>query len=190
VGWLVGLTLIVMVMLITQASHSKLIFLANDQMFDNEYNRGDIAHPECYENSRNKEHGMILSAVLSSDKVSSERIEVFVPVFPNEASRLEELCGVAVYPDSLSNSEKRMINRTHKLKCLDQYHQFYLNDTLVPKNIIKYQHPNQDENGIKAFISTNGLENGKHILKVEKIKKEGEPHRTMQIPFFYFGNSN
>ena len=183
--WIISFTLVLSIIVIVQVRDSKLLLLTSKDNFYRTYDRTDRMLPENYLNTRKPEHGRVLSAVLDSDVISGEVMKVFVPVFSNEDAKMEQFCGKFNNPDNLKGDEKRRANREFYSECLKKYHQFYLNDKLIEVDISKYTHENKNEEGMLAYIKTEGLQEGLNVLRIEKLKKQNEVYRTMNLPFYF-----
>ena len=184
-AWLGGITLICMVLFFFQVLDSKLIYLTNSDFFYSTFERSDRIMHENYENTRRKDSGRILSAVLESDRITGSSMKVFIPVFSNEEDKMDALCGTYVDTENEEKKIRKEKERAFHLDCLNKYHAFYLNDSLVTADIIRYTHPNKGENGIQASLKTNILKEGLNVLRIEKMQDEQTVFRTMAIPFWF-----
>lgn len=172
-------------------SGSSVLYLMNKSPLYSQYERTDRTYPEVYENLRGPDDGMIMTAVIESEQVNGDFLKVFVPIFDNEKTVLDSLCGNWAPNVQLSRTENRKKSRQFWLDCYSKYHQFYINDHLLQVELVKHTHHNKGEKGVLTFISTRDFKLGKNILRVEKIRAEnGKVYRTMNIPFWYAAKVN
>ena len=151
-----------------------------------DYERTDRLLPNCYETNLLSEDDIILSAVIEREQISGPLMKVFVPIFPNEEKKIDEVCGIYEAPDSLERAERHQLSRTFYLDCYQQYHQFYVNDSLYQADILKFEHPHRSTDGIITYLPTDHFNKGKNMLTVKKVHPDSTlVYRTMNVPFWF-----
>ncbi len=150
-----------------------------------DFNRPDKVIPAHYANLRSEEEGRILSAILESDKITGEQFELFVPRFFNERKLYKTCIDELDTSNNISKEEERRLKYQQRLKCYKQYHHFTINGVPVqPLSILVMNHPNRGESGIQVQFSTQNLQKGENIIRIEKRHLEtNELFRKIAIPF-------
>ena len=167
-------------------SGSSVIFLNKKDIMYDKYARTDRTYPDVYENLRTPEDGRILSATIESEQVTGEFLRVFVPVFKGEEAVIDRVCGSFEKDEKLSKEENRQKSRQFWVDCYTQYHRFFINDSLYQVDLVKHNHRNKNENGVLSYIPTSGFQEGKNVLRVEKVGgSPGQVYRTMNITFWF-----
>ncbi len=156
---------------------------------DNFFVHGDnklAARPNLYED-KIAEDDIVISALIPSLKVESPYLEVFVPSFRRERAAREELCGSYQEDESLSEKENAARKDSFNLACMQQFHQFYIDDSLVQAlDFLQYRRLEGRQKGIMATLDLQSLSSGKHLLIIKKkyFDEDGSPRR-LNIPFIY-----
>lgn len=162
----------------------RFISFMRPELLYEHFERDDRLIPEQYANLR-KDNRRLLSLELESDIISGELMRIFVPILSSESNQMTGLCGEPV----TTGTEKERIQqkREHTMKCYQQMHRFYVNDSLYRSpDMIKYEHPNQEEAGILVYLPTANFKLGKNLLRVEKIGPDPEEvFRQMQAVFWW-----
>lgn len=158
-------------------------FVRPDALYGH-FDRSDRLVPEHYANLRSDDR-RLLSLELESDKITGETMRVFIPILGSESSNIQGLCGEL--PDQGTREALTDKRRAYYSDCYREMHRFYINDRpYTDVDMIKFEHPNQTEPGILAYFSTERFQNGKNVLRVEKIAPEPEAvYRQMQAVFWY-----
>src|SRR6056297_39894 len=140
---------------------------------------------EFYYSTNNGESKFLLTPEIQTDFVESKAIQLFIPIFDNEISILEDVCGLNINRDfkKPKAAERNQIRESY-LKCYTETHRILLNENPVEVQFLKTDHPITDQFGIKTFIDLSGLQNGNHTITI--FKKLGqEEEKAWKIPFYY-----
>lgn len=167
-----------------QMVRSNLYLLDNAYNLHDKYARTEKLIPEHYEVNLDGTT-KLFSAVIPNEKISDDLLKVFVPVFINENTNLDSLCGEWKNDDLLDKRENKQKKRERWVYCNQQYHQFYVNDSLYVAELVSADHPNNGERGVLTYLPTKNFKAGKNILRIEKVKKDGGVYRTINIPFWF-----
>lgn len=146
------------------------------------FDRNDRLVPEHYANLR-KGDRRLLSLELESDVAKGEFLRVFVPMLAAENKVVETVCGEPVLTDK--EPEKKEQERKFYLDCYRQLHRFYVNDSLYTSpDLVKYEHPNQGEDGVLVYLPTQNFKTGQNLLRIEKMGRDSA-ERRMQAVFWF-----
>jgi len=170
-----------------QIANSNLGLLINENRLFRQYERTDRAIENHYETNLNGSE-RLFSALIPSENVKGDLLKVFVPIFYNEELVMNDLCGEWQEEESLSEDENRANRREHWINCVNQYHQFYVNDSLYNVQLSRFVHPNKGEDGVLTFLSTKHFLFGKNMLRIEKIKADSSVYRTINVQFWFSEN--
>jgi hypothetical protein len=143
---------------------------------------------EFYYSTNNSENKFLLTPEIQTDLVESKAIQLFIPIFDNEISKLEEICELNPNGDfkKPSTAERNKIRESY-LNCYTEMHQIALNENPIEVQFLKTDHPITDQFGIKTFIDLSALQSGNHTITV--FKKLGEKkEKSWEIPFYYAPN--
>ena len=62
----------------------------------------------------------------------------------------------------------------------------YINDVLLKDlEFSSYAHPNKDETGIIAYISSMGFKKGKNVMRIERTTIKSKKTTEIVIPFWF-----
>lgn len=144
----------------------------------------NISMGSNYENTISDKR--ILRPIIQSETITSNHIKLFIPWFQREAVTKEKVCGISSPPDTLSQTEKRRFKNRFENNCMSEYYKISINDEIKSGlAFTKHYHPHHEEKGFQTFIALDSLENGRHLLKIEKpyANEEGE-NAAQYIPFY------
>lgn len=143
---------------------------------------------EFYYGTNNLEHKFLLTPEIQTDLISSKAIEVFIPIFDHEISKLEEICGLKT--DSKfkkpSDEERNKVRQAY-LNCYSETHCIVLDEKQAEVTFLKTDHPITDQFGIKAFVDLSSIKSGDHTITIIK-KMEENKEKSWTIPFYYAPN--
>jgi hypothetical protein len=179
-----GLFFAISIIAFSQMINSNLPLMSTPTTLVEQFSRTDRMKTNHYESNLDGSQ-KLLSAVIPSEKINDNLLKVFVPVFFNEGIMMDSLCGEWQKDEKLNNDKNLLKRRMHWLNCAHQYHQFYVNDNLYTSELMRFDHPNQGENGVLTYLPTEKFKLGKNILRIEKVKKDGSVYRTIRIPFWF-----
>lgn len=185
-GYVFGFMILVGVAFIIRYGGRTLIAFTRPEILYETYDRSDRLVPAHYATLRDPDQ-RLFSLELESDRITDDFLRVFVPVLEWESEARDSLCGVFTPSDDLSRQERRAAIRSFSTDCYQRRHSFYVNDSLYHSpDLVKYEHPNQGEDGILVYLPTAGFQVGKNVLRVEKNGGvPGSTMRTMQAVFWY-----
>lgn len=164
--------------------HRFISFVRTDMLYDH-YDRSDRLIPEQYASLRTGQR-RLLSIELESDVVQEPFLRVFVPLLSNDDESIAGLCGVFEVNESDERS-KAAQKQEFFTNCYQRLHRLYVNDSLYSTvDLVKYEHPNQGEEGVLYYVPTANFPEGKNLLRVEKVGPDQEDvQRQMQAVFWY-----
>ena len=182
VGIVVVMMFVVMLFFSSRFFNFRFISFMRPELLYEHYDEEDRLIPDHYA-SMHKGDRRLLSLELENDVVSGDFLRVFVPVFSRESAITDSLCVEFEEQSSSDDSEKP----NYYTACYQKMHRFYVNDSLYQnQEIIRYQHPNQGEDGILIYLPTDQFKTGKNVLRVEKSNVEpGSVLRRMQALFWF-----
>lgn len=162
----------------------RFISFMRPELLYKHFDRDDRLISEQYANLR-QHNRRLLSLELESDIISGDLMRIFVPVLSSESSQKDGLCGEPV--TNGTEAEKVRQRREHLTNCYRLMHRFYVNDSLYRSpDMVKYEHPNQEEDGILVYLPTTNFNVGKNVLRVEKIGPDQEKvFRQIQAVFWW-----
>ena len=151
-------------------------FMRPELLYDH-YDRDDRLISDHYASLR-KGDRRLLSLELESEVINGDFLRVFVPILSRETTVMDSLCL------EFENSSEDI---NYYTACYQKMHQFYVNDSLYQnQEVLRYEHPNQGENGILVYLPTNQFKTGKNILRVEKLGAAPDHVlRQMQAVFWF-----
>ncbi len=183
-----GMVLMIMVFVVfsfgSRFFNYRFISFMRPELMYEHFDRDDRLIPEQYANLR-QHNRRLLSLELDNDIISGDLMRIFVPVLSSESSKKDGLCGEP--ETSGTEAEKARQRREHLTNCYRQMHRFYVNDSLYRSpDMVKYEHPNQEEDGILVYLPTTNFNVGKNVLRVEKMGPDPENvFRQMQAVFWW-----
>ena len=166
-------------MLVIQLPKTNILYLAAKK---NYYNSTKI-YSSFYKDD-NKNNTFLLTPEIDSDKVDTDVIKIFIPVFYHEENFREETC------DSFENdSEKPLeIQREAKtnflLNCIEKHYKVYIDDQEVDVSYLRQNaHSRTNQKGVVSYLDITNLEKGLHVITFKKEYKNTE-HLKWKIPFY------
>ncbi|KAA3624322.1 MAG: hypothetical protein DWQ02_23230 [Bacteroidetes bacterium] len=144
----------------------------------------DISMGSNYENSISEKR--ILRPVIQSQTITTDHIKLFIPWFEREVDARGKICGTPAPPDSLSQTEKRQFKNRFINNCMSEYYKISIDDKIKPGlKFKKHYHQHHEEKGFQTFIALDSLENGQHLLKIEKgYTNEDGKSAVQYVPFY------
>ena len=156
--------------------------------------------PQYYDNLR-PERTIVDKPSLPAPYVSNGFLEVFIPYLPvSDDERIKSICEdfeplkkTRLKSDiiiiNVNNGEDLKAAADSSFICLSSIYRIRVNDSLFTEvDYQLYQHPNQQERGLRTTLDVDYLQRGRHDLIVEKVKtkkKDSLSWRTFSsIPFW------
>ncbi len=143
---------------------------------------------EFYYSDNNLGNKFLLTPEIQTDLISSNVVQVFIPIFDHELSRLEKMCLLNTDRElkKPSDEERNQIRQSY-LNCYSETHNILLNEQHAEVKFLKTDHPITDQFGIKTFVDLSGIKSGGHTITI--VKKLGEDEeKRWSIPFYYAPN--
>ena len=137
-----------------------------------------------YYETENEQNNFLLTPEIDSDRITSNLLKVFIPIFSNEKKMRANLCDDYIEDVNKSKEEQRQAKRSYYLECYHKYNIIYINGVKMPVEFLKYEHPRTKQFGILGYVT---LSNPKAGMNTITVKKEyDEQHiEEWSIPFYY-----
>lgn len=145
------------------------------------------SYPDYYE-SNNIHNDFLLAPEIESDKVESDVLKLFIPIYSNEKKMRQEICGSIIKNAKKSTSEEKRHKRIQYLNCYHKYNFVYINEEKIKVDYLRYNHPRTGQFGIICYIQLTNLKAGKNILKIRK-EYNNENSLEWTIPFYNVSNN-
>lgn len=140
---------------------------------------------EFYYGTNNLDNNFLLTPEIQTDLIRSKAIQLFIPIFDHEISRLEQTCSLKTNREFKipSDKERNKIRQAY-LNCYSETHHVLLDEKDVEVIFLKTEHPVTNQFGIKAFVDLSNIKSGNHTITI--VKKLGkEEDKEWNIPFYY-----
>jgi hypothetical protein len=138
----------------------------------------------------NKKNIFLLTPEIESDKVESNILKIFIPVFKYEANLRIEFCGEYKKDSDKPLDERRIDNNNFTLNCFEQYYQIFINDKKIDVEFLRQNaHARTNQAGVISYLDISNLDKGINTIE---IKKEFEDTKILnwKIPFYYVKGVN
>ena len=166
-------------MFANQLTKTNILYLINNKRYFNSTKTYSSFYKD--ENSKNK---FLLSPEIQSDKIESNLLKVFIPVFNHEEKMRIKFCGKDKDDKEESLDKRREKYSDYILNCFQEYYHIYINNKKVKVDFLRYNaHARTNQSGIVTYIDISHLEKG--IITLE-VKKEFEDVKIFnwKIPFY------
>lgn len=143
---------------------------------------------DFYYSTNNLENKFLLTPEIQTDLINAKAVQLFIPVFDHEISKLEKICTLKTGREfkKLRDEERNQIRQAY-LNCYSETHLVLLDEKPTELTFFKTDHPITNQFGIKAFVDLSRIKNGDHTITI--IKKLGEEEeKSWSIPFYYAPN--
>ena len=137
-----------------------------------------------YYKTENGHNNFLLNPEIESDKIESDVLKLFIPIFWHEKNMRQEVCGSYVADPNKSTSEKRKERKAQALKCYHKYNRVYINGKEKKVDFLGYRHPVTNQFGIIGYLELSNLKTGMNRLEVKK-NFGGKNITAWTIPFYY-----
>ena len=124
-------------------------------------------HSSFYK-SENSKLSLLLAPEIESDKIESNSLKIFIPIYSNEKNFRESFCGSFVSDTTKSRQENRILRRQHDLDCYHKYNIVYLNGEKLNVEYLKYEYPRTEQFGIVTYIDVSNTKLGINNLTIKK----------------------
>ncbi len=143
-----------------------------------------------YSNSKHysdkQKEGMVLLPQIQSEVVKDGYLDLFIPYLKSMDNSLKNKCD---FPgDEEKESYPIDLAKASHL-CLENYLQIWIDGKAIDsKEFVFTNHTNRNEKGLKYFISTKELQEGKHLLKIgaDHFEENAKKEKAVEIPFWIF----
>ncbi len=126
---------------------------------------------------------------LTSDVVEGPVLRVFVSYRKWLDASIARQCTVPKWPDSLSKSNRRLLQDSVHLNCLAAFFQVSINDSLYRSvDWIFHTRPETGTHGLIGYIPTNGFQPGKNTitLRIPDAEKKDSLQVYGTVPFWFY----
>lgn len=155
---------------IVQITNTNILYLAHHEKYiDNNLIRGSFY--DIY----NEENDFLLTPELETDKLTSNTIKVFIPLYKHERKARLAVCNYE--KEGLTDAEEDEL--VHQ--CYKKYLSVKVNNEIQKVEFSRYMHPRTDQFGVLTYFQANNLKTGKNNIEIQK--KTG---MNYIIPVFYF----
>ncbi|WP_435261294.1 hypothetical protein [Tenacibaculum sp. nBUS_03] len=138
-----------------------------------------------YYKDANINNDFLLAPEIQSDKVGSNVLEVFIPVYTYERKIRKKVCGEFVKNPEKSKKENKDDYANYLSNCYKEYNTILIDGKKIEVDFIRYSnHMRTNQFGLLCFINIKNFSEGVHEIKVEKKNKE-ENFLEWTIPFYY-----
>ncbi|KAB1153388.1 hypothetical protein F7018_17130 [Tenacibaculum aiptasiae] len=135
--------------------------------------------------SDNEKNDFLLTPEIESRKVTSNTLELFIPVYEYELKIRKENCGDYQEDDKKSDIEQKEARIQHLLDCYKSYNIVSLDGKKLDVEFLRYNnHPRTNQFGLVCYLDLNEISKGIHKIKVEK-KSYDKNYLEWTIPFYY-----
>ncbi len=132
----------------------------------------------------NEHNTFLLNPEIDSDKVESNILKVFIPIFSHEERMRQNICGSFIGNTKKSNTEQDKDERAHLLNCYQKYNLVYLNGVEKKVDYLRYEHPITHQSGVIGYIDITNQKKGINSLVIKKIYAKGNSSEWT-IPFYF-----
>ena len=133
----------------------------------------------------NTTNTFLLTPEIESDKVETEVLKVFIPVFKHEEKMRTEFCGEDKADSEESLGKRREEYSKYVLNCFKKYYQVYINEEKIDVEFLRQNaHGRTNQTGIISYLDIAHLKKGMHKIEVKKQYKDTEI-LNWKIPFYY-----
>ncbi len=137
-----------------------------------------------YYKMENKSNDFLLNPEIESDKVESDVLKLFIPIFRHEKKMRKNVCGLLKEDPNKTELEQRKEKRAQLLDCYHKYNVVYINGEEKKVDFLIYDHPRTNQYGIICYLKLSNLETGVNKLEVKKEYGENKISEWT-IPFYY-----
>lgn len=137
-----------------------------------------------YYKTENEHNNFLLNPEIDSDKIESNVLRLFIPIFNHEKKIRQEVCDLFTKDPNKSHSELRKEKNIQLLNCYHKYNLVYINGEQTKVEFLRYDHPKTNQFGVVCYIEFSNLKTGLNKLKVEKKLDENNINEWT-IPFYY-----
>ncbi|MEM8998839.1 MAG: hypothetical protein AAGB24_01130 [Bacteroidota bacterium] len=136
--------------------------------------------------SNNQNRTFLLAPEIDSDIVNGQVIKLFIPIFDNELSDFEKICGIEKSGISSKKEDTEIqFLREAYLSCYQENHLLHIDGKKISPQFVKYDHQTTGQFGILGYLNLDGLENGPHSLRITK-KNGAKSKKQWDIAFYYY----
>lgn len=156
-----------------------IYLIAKNKKFDS-----TKAYADFYK-SDNEKNDFLLTPEIETDMITSNTLELFIPVYEYEDKIRKENCGDYKNDANKSKHEQRKENIDFLLNCYKSYNIVSLDGKKLDVEFLRYNnHPRTNQFGLVCYLDLNEISKGMHKIKVEK-KSYDKNYLEWTIPFYY-----
>ena len=163
-----------------QLKNTNILYLANN----NKYYNSTKVYASFYKED-NINNTFLLSPEIASDKVTSEVLKIFIPVFKHEKDLRTAPCDTLQIGKEATSDIKRSIQTDNFLNCIDTYYQLFIDDKKITVDFLRQNaHARTKQAGVISYVDVSQLTKGIHILEIKK-EYGNASNLNWKIPFYY-----
>jgi hypothetical protein len=140
------------------------------------------SYPQYYK-SENGNSNFLLNPEIDSDKIESNLIKLFIPIFSHEKRMRNNICNSSD-SNKISKSKPKKQQRKQLLDCYHKYNFVFINEEEKKVEFLRINHPITNQLGVICYIDISTLEAGLNKLTVKKIYGN-DNFKEWSIPFYY-----
>ena len=152
-------------------------------MGQKDYVDSTVVYSDFYE-TENYNNNFLLTPEIESDRIKTNLLKLFIPIFSNEKNRRQNNCETYTEDSNKSKQEQRREIRVNGLECYKSYHLIMLNGENVSVDFLRYEHPRTHQFGILGYLDLTNVKTGKNIITIKKQFIE-KGSKEWKIPFYY-----
>ena len=163
-----------------QIKNTNILYLANNKKY---FNSTKI-YASFYKES-NVNNTFLLSPEIASDKISSEVLKMFIPVFKHEEGLRTTSCDTLQIDKEATSDIKRRIQTDNFLNCIDTYYHIFIDDQKVAVDFLRQNaHARTKQAGVISYVDVSHLTKGIHTIEIKK-EYGNVSNLNWKIPFYY-----
>ncbi len=151
-----------------QIDQTNILYLVNPK----KYFKKKLIRPSYYK-TNNEQISYLLNPEIESDKIDSQLMKVFIPLFKYENKIRRKLCNYT------SEDLKRENSNEIIDECYKKYISIQVNNEILVTDYLRVLHGRTNQFGLVTYINTNDFKVGKNIISITK-----GTNNNWEIPFF------
>ena len=145
-------------------------------------------HASFYK-AENKTNTFLLTPEIESDKIESNVLKIFIPVYSYEKTFQTRLCNRFEKEIENSLELQREAKNIYALNCYQKYYHIYIDDKKVPVDYLRHNgHSRTKQAGVVSYLDISNLKKGMHNIEVRKKFEDNETLKW-KIPFYFIKNN-
>lgn len=143
------------------------------------------SYPHYYK-SENGSNNFLLNPEIDSDKIESNHLKLFIPIFSHEKKMRNNICD-SITSNKFMEPESRKKRRKQLMNCYHKYNLVYINEEERKVDLLRINHPITNQFGVICYIDISTLKVGLNKLTVRKVYGD-DNFSEWSIPFYYLRN--